>query len=149
MGKEIERKFTVIDESYREIALSCHYIKQGYLLRSAERTVRVRIMDNNGFITIKGPTSGCIRAEFEYEIPLADAEELIKMSLPKIIEKNRYIVSFEGKEWEIDEFKGTHKGLILAEIELDDEFESFQVPPFIGDEVTGNLKYYNSTLSEE
>ena len=148
MAKEIERKFLVKNLGYRNIAKSKYVIKQGYLSTNKEATVRIRIKDSSAFITIKGLSVGASRDEWEYAIPYEDALSMIKLSSGNTIEKTRYIVEFEGYTWEIDEFEGRHNGLIVAEIELTDENETFPIPPFIGKEVTGNVKYYNSTLSK-
>lgn len=146
MGKEIERKFLVINDSYRESAVSSDSIKQGYLSRDPERTVRVRTRDDKGFLTVKGVTRGCEREEFEYEIPFSDASHLLAMCLPPVIEKIRYIVPFGGRTWEVDVFEGANTGLTVAEIELGDSTEQFPLPDFIGKEVTGDPRYYNSNL---
>lgn len=147
MGVEIEHKFLVRDSSFHTMATDSFDIKQGYLSRDSERTVRVRIAGDRGFITIKGVTRDCSRLEYEYEIPLNDAEELICMCVPPVIRKKRHIVPFEGKIWEVDEFFGDLQPLVLAEIELSCEGESYVKPPFIGENVTGNPNYYNSKLS--
>jgi len=147
MGVEIEHKYLVIDCSFRRMATDSIDIRQGYLSRDSERTVRVRIAGKKGFITIKGITCDCSRLEFEYEIPLRDAEELLGMCVPPVIWKRRHIVPYEGKQWEVDEFFGNLQPLVLAEIELDSEDESYAIPPFIGENVTGNPEYYNSKLS--
>ncbi len=148
MPKEIERKFLVINSSYLQLASKSHNIKQGYISANKNTTVRIRIKDDTAFITIKGTTIGFSRDEWEYPIPLCDANEIISnLSCGKIIEKTRYIVNFKGHTWEIDEFHGVHEGLVIAEIELTDEKESFPIPSFVGEEVTGNVNYYNSILA--
>lgn len=147
MAKEIERKYLVLNDEYRVMASECHQIKQGYLSTRKEATVRVRIMDKLAFITVKGITEGCTRSEWEYQIPYGDAEEMLKLAQGIIIDKTRYVVKTGGYTWEIDEFHGKHDGLVLAEIELNNEKETFPIPPFIGEEVTGNVAYYNSTLA--
>lgn len=119
---------------------------QGYLNRDPERTVRVRIAGDKGYLTIKGKTEGDTRLEFEYGIPLHDAEEMLKMCEGKIVEKTRYYVPFGGHTWEVDEYAGRLKGLVLAEIELPESTHDYDVPPFCGDEVTGDPRYYNSNL---
>ncbi len=145
MGTEIERKFLVTGEGWRT-ASGVRYT-QGYLCRAPERTVRVRIAGEHGFLTIKGKSSGAARAEFEYEIPLADARDLIGLCEAGIIDKIRHTVEHEGHTWEVDEFLGDHQGLIIAEIELDAEDEPFTRPPWLGPEVTGDPRYYNANLS--
>lgn len=145
--KEIERKFLVKSYEYRVNPIAIHDIKQGYLSTRKEATVRVRVKNQSAFITIKGISNGATRDEWEYPIPMNDAIEMLKICQGNIIEKQRYIVEFEGYTWEIDEFHGEHEGLIIAEIELTDEKETFPIPSFIGEEVTGNVNYYNSTLA--
>lgn len=147
MAKEIERKFLVISDDYKVLARAKHHIQQGYLSTRKEATIRVRIKDESAFLTIKGINAGITRDEWEYPIPLSDAVEMMRLSQGSIIDKTRYIVEYENQIWEIDEFKGVHQGLILAEIELNDEAETFPIPQFIGEEVTGNVNYYNSTLA--
>lgn len=147
MAKETERKFLVKTTDYRDIANEKHNIKQGYLSTRKEATVRVRIKNQSAFVTIKGISNGATRDEWEYSIPDSDAVEMLKLSQGVIIEKTRYIVEYEGYIWEVDEFHGVHDGLVVAEIELTDEKETFPIPPFIGEEVTGNVAYYNSTLA--
>lgn len=146
MAKEIERKFLVKSNDYKVLARSKHHIQQGYLSTRKDATIRVRIKDESAFITIKGINSGITRDEWEYPIPLSDAMEMMRLSQGSIIDKTRYIVEYGNRIWEIDEFNGVHQGLILAEIELNDETETFPIPQFIGEEVTGNVNYYNSTL---
>ena len=147
MALEIERKFLVINDIYRLMASKSYNIKQGYLSTRKDATVRVRIKNKNAFITVKGLNKGATRCEWEYSIPYDDAIEMMALSQGIVIDKIRYIVEYEGFIWEIDEFKGAHDGLVVAEIELKDENETFPIPPFIGEEVTGNVAYYNSTLA--
>lgn len=146
MAKEVERKYLVIDDSYKKIATNSYEITQGYLCRVPESTVRVRIKGHRAFLTVKGKTSGCVRDEWEYEIPLSDAREMLKLSSGGVLEKTRHIVNHEGKIWEIDEFHGRLAGLTVAEIELESPDEEFAIPPFAGKEVTGDPAYYNSNL---
>ena len=146
MAKEIERKFLVIGEAWRALAAGTAY-RQGYLSTVKERTVRVRTIDASGFLTIKGISVGATRVEYEYEIPAADANEMLDDLCEKpIIEKNRYKIPFAGMTWEVDEFFGVNNGLIVAEIELTDEAQAFEKPDWIGDEVTGDPRYFNSNL---
>lgn len=146
MGKEIERKFLVKDSTYKKLCSGKLY-KQGYLFSNPDKTVRVRLVDNKGFLTIKGKGNGLTRDEFEYEIPSADAEEILqKMCHKPFIEKTRYTYSYMGHTWEIDEFHGENEGLVVAEIELENEDENFEVPEWIGEEVTYDKKYFNSNL---
>jgi len=146
MGKEIERKFLVKNDSYRKFAEGKHY-HQGYLNSQKERVVRVRTIGNDGFVTIKGITVGAVRLEYEYLIPLQDARELLGELCEKpTIEKHRYKVPYKGFTWEIDEFHGENEGLVVAEVELENEDQEFELPEFIGDEVTGDPRYFNSNL---
>jgi adenylate cyclase len=145
MGTEIERKFLVAGRPWRE-GSGVPY-RQGYLNRDKERTVRVRTAGNQAFITIKGVTRGASRAEFEYEIPPADAEQLLQLSDGPILEKNRYVIRHEGSKWEVDEFLGDNAGLVVAEIELRSEDESFSRPHWLAREVTGDSWYYNVNLA--
>lgn len=144
MSKEIERKFLVVNESYKSCSREVHTIAQGYLSADPKATVRVRVFDNKGFLTVKSKNVGATRDEWEYEIPLQEAEEMLNLCDPSaIIRKTRYRVG----AWEIDEFGGRLEGLVVAEIELNFEEQEFEKPSFIGDEVTGDPRYYNSNLS--
>jgi adenylate cyclase len=145
MATEIERKFLVQGTQWRNGTGT--KIKQGYLNRDKARTVRVRVRADQAFLTVKGLTQGASRAEFEYEIPLTDAEELLKLSDGPIIEKTRYVVVHEGSKWEVDEFEGDNSGLVVAEIELQSQGEQFSRPPWLGREVTDDNRYYNSSLA--
>jgi len=146
MAIEIERKFLVRNDSWRAGAEGELYC-QGYC-RGETGTVRVRIAGERAFITIKSRTEGCSRKEFEYPIPVADAEELLEIICAKpYIRKTRYKVMFAGKLWEIDVFAGDNTGLTLAEIELESEDEKFELPPWAGKEVSGDVRYFNSNLA--
>lgn len=146
MAKEIERKFLVRGNSWRGQDGGKRY-RQGYLSTVKERTVRVRTTGDKGFITIKGESVGATRSEYEYEIPLADANEMLdRLCERPLIEKTRYRVSHEGLAWEIDEFEGDNRGLIIAEVELKDETQSVTLPGWIGQEVTGDHRYFNANL---
>jgi len=146
MGKEIERKFLVRDDSFRSLAQGTRY-RQGYLNSVKERVVRVRTIDDKGFLTIKGITTGATRAEYEYEIPVKEAEAMLdELCEQPLIEKNRYKIAHKGFTWEVDEFFGENQGLILAEVELESEDQSYDKPEWITDEVTGDPKYFNSNL---
>ncbi len=151
MAQEIERKFLVTSDEYRGMAERVFEIRQGYLSRVPGRTVRIRIKGEEGYITIKGKStmSGLSRFEWEKRIEVADAEELLKLCEPGIIEKRRYIVPFKGHTFEVDEFLGALEGRVIAEIELKSLDESFDSPTWLGREVTGDPAYYNSTLSAE
>ncbi len=146
MGLEIERKFLLSNDDWRNLGTRVHYA-QGYLVADHSRTVRVRIAGDKGFLTIKGASEGFSRLEFEYPIPISEALEMLGLCVMPMIEKFRTKISFEGKVWEIDEFEGNNRGLIMAEIELGSEEESFIIPPWIGEEVTGDIRYFNSQLA--
>ncbi|HHE74339.1 MAG TPA: CYTH domain-containing protein, partial [Desulfobacteraceae bacterium] len=134
------------DDAWRALAEGTHY-RQGYLNSTKERTVRVRTINDKGFLTIKGITTGATRAGYEYEIPHAEATALLDDLCEKpIIEKNRYKIDFAGFVWEVDEFFGENQGLIVAEVELESEDQAFEKPEWIGEEVTGDPKYFNSNL---
>lgn len=146
MGTEIERKFLLKGEKWRVLGKAVHY-RQGYLNSAKERIVRVRTIKDKGFLTIKGITIGAARVEYEYEIPKDECNAMLDDLAEKpIIEKNRYKVDFKGFTWEIDEFLGENQGLIVAEIELESEDQEFDIPEWIGKEVTGDPKYFNSSL---
>lgn len=149
MGLEIEHKYKVLNDSYKKLSTRSYSIAQGYLCREKERTVRVRVRDDKGFLTIKGVTTLDTRTEFEYEIPVQEAKELLCMCEPIVIEKTRYIVLFEGNVWEVDEFHGVHEGLKIAEIEIPSSDYKYEVPDFIGENVTDDVRYYNSMLSRK
>ena len=150
MAIEIEHKYLVVNESYKDYAVKCVHICQGYLSKDKERTVRVRVADNNAFITIKGKNNGDVRAEYEYPIPLDDAKKLLStLCICPILEKYRYIVDYEGNTWEVDEFKGARDGLVMAEIELPSSDYKYDIPPFIGKNVTNDSRYYNSNLVDK
>ena len=148
--QEIERKFLITSESFKSEAHKRTRIVQGYLNSHHERTVRVRIQGDIGFVTIKGKPnkSGLTRFEWEKQIPLADAEELLKLCEPGIIEKTRYEISVGEHTFEVDDFMGENAGLVVAEIELESEGEPFQKPDWLGSEVTGDAKYYNANLAK-
>ena len=146
MGFEIERKFLLCSDVWRKGAHGTLY-RQGYLNTDKARTVRVRRAGEEGFITIKGLSKGAARAEFEYAIPVAEADVMLNtLCLHPLIEKTRYRVEYRGFIWEIDQFHGENEGLILAEIELESEAQPFELPEWAGQEVTGDAKYFNSYL---
>jgi CYTH domain-containing protein len=147
MSIEIERKFMVTGE-FKQFAVNKYHIRQGYLTADPERNVRIRTRNDQAFITIKGKTgeSGRSRFEFEKEITLEEAKDLFKLCISYIIEKERYIVPFKGHTFEVDVFEGQNKGLVIVEIELDDENEILNLPDWVGTEVTGIQEYYNSHL---
>ena len=146
MGTEIERKFLVVGNEYKRLAEVKLY-RQGYISDKKGKIVRVRLMGKRGLLTVKGEISSITCPEYEYEIPYDDALFMIEnISEKPIIEKYRYTTHYEGFKWEIDEFLGENKGLIIAEIELPSEEQEFCKPPWIGEEVTGIPKYYNANL---
>lgn len=147
-GLEIERKFLVKGDGYKQLAFDSSRIKQGYICSERGRTVRVRIRDSHGYLTIKGPSEngGLSRYEFEKEITLDEATQLMALCEPGIIDKRRYLVKSGSHTFEVDEFYGENEGLVMAEVELGSEDESYEKPDFIGEEVTGNRRYYNSQL---
>jgi CYTH domain-containing protein len=147
--QEIERKFLVIDDSYRSLAYDKSEILQGYICSGHGHTVRVRTRGEKGYLTIKGPSiDGISRFEWEKEITLQDARELFTLCRSGRIEKTRYLVPNGKHTIEVDEFHGDNEGLVFAEIELSDVNETFELPPFLGDEVTGNQRYYNAYISK-
>jgi len=146
MAKEIERKFRVRNESYKLFATGVLY-RQGYLNRDKERTVRIRVAGENAFITIKGLTKGFERTEFEYRIPVEEANEMLETICEKpLIEKLRYNIMADGHLWEVDEFIGFNEGLVVAEVELKSTDEQVIIPDWVGMEVTSDPRYFNSNL---
>ncbi len=149
MKFEIEHKYLVLKDLWHSSKKpEGILIKQGYLLDHPEKIIRVRVKRDQGFLTIKGPTVKATRLEYEYPIPVADAEELLQSFVGHCIEKIRFNIIFAGKLWEIDEFLGDNEGLLLAEIELKSEAETYEKPPWIGEEVTEDPRYYNSCLAK-
>lgn len=148
MALEIERKFLVKDESYKKMAYQASRIAQGYICSMRGRTVRVRIRDGKGYLTIKGPADavGIGRYEWEKEISLQEAQELMNLCEPGMIDKTRYLVRSGRHVFEVDEFYGENEGLVIAEVELSSADEVYEKPLFIGEEVTGDVRYYNSFL---
>jgi adenylate cyclase len=148
MATEIERKFLVNGDSWRDAVESQEHVMQGYLANGENTTVRVRVKDAAAFLTIKGMMRGISRAEYEYSIPVADAEAMLKdLAVSPPIEKTRYRVRFGAHLWELDVFAGENAGLIMAELELASEDESFELPDWAGEEVSDDLRYYNVNLS--
>ncbi len=145
MSKEIERKFLVKGNGWREGEAKT--FRQGYLSTVKERTVRVRAAGDKAYLTIKGLTQGATRAEYEYAIPVKDAEEMLDTLCERpLIEKRRYVVEHAGLTWEVDEFFGENAGLVIAEVELESEEQPFDKPPWVGDEVTHDPRYFNANL---
>ncbi|MBR3906833.1 MAG: CYTH domain-containing protein [Bacteroidaceae bacterium] len=149
MALEIERKFLVADDSYKSMAFHCDRIAQGYLCREGGNSARVRVRGDKGYITIKGPLmdGGISRFEWEKEIPAGEAWELLNLCHGGIIDKTRYLVKCGKHTFEVDEFYGDNEGLVMAEVELESPDEEFERPQFLGKEVTGDRRYYNSSLT--
>ena len=146
MAQEIERKFLVVGDAWRALAEGVVY-RQGYLSTDADRTLRVRTVGAKGYLTVKGITVGATRTEFEYEIPVADADAMLdELCLRPIIEKTRHKIPFDGLVWEVDVFAGDNDGLVVAEVELASEDQEFRLPDWIGEEVTDDPRYYNANL---
>jgi adenylate cyclase len=149
MSFEIERKFLVLSDAWRNSAMRHIKIRQAYLDSNAKVSIRVRIKDeSSAILTLKSRSSKLRRREFEYAIPTLDAEELMSLGRSNIIEKVRYIVPYGNLNWEVDVFSGENQGLVVAEIELPDENHRIELPPWIGSEVTGEDRYYNGTLAQ-
>jgi len=148
MAKEIEKKFLVKGDQWRELAEGTIY-RQGYLSTEKERVVRVRTIGNTGYLTIKGITVGASRLEYEYEISVSDSNEMLdQLCLKPLIEKKRYKIEYAGLIWEIDEYSGDNQGLIVAEVELESEDQEISMPGWIGKEVTSDPRYFNSNLTK-
>jgi adenylate cyclase len=147
VAREIERKFLVRGESWRAAACAGTPYRQGYLSTVKERTVRVRLAGAKAYLTVKGVAVGATRDEFEYEIPVEDARHMLDVMCEVAVEKTRWIVPNEGHDWEVDEFGGANAGLVVAEIELEDEAEAFARPPWVAEEVTHDPRYTNASLA--
>ncbi|MES2475581.1 MAG: CYTH domain-containing protein [Verrucomicrobiota bacterium] len=148
MAAEIERKFLVKADAWRDGTAGVR-MAQGYLTRDVDRTVRIRIAGEKAWITIKGRNEGITRQEFEYEIPLTDGRDLLDMCLPGVIDKTRHEVAHAGHVWEVDVFHGANDGLVVAEVELEDAEISPELPSWVGEEVSVDARYYNSSLGEK
>ncbi len=148
MGVEIERKFLVKNDAWRTVVEAEFPITQGYLASDARITVRVRVKGDSAYLTIKGPTSGFGRSEYEYPIPLEDAQSMLReLAVSALVEKTRYRVRCGAHVWDLDVFAGENAGLVMAEIELEGEDEAFEQPDWAGQEVTGDTRYYNASLA--
>jgi len=146
MGREIERKFLVNNNAYKSLAEGVLYY-QGFLSTSKERVVRIRIVNEDAFLTIKGSSAGAKRTEFEYKIPVEEARIMLdEMCEKPIIIKHRYKVEVGNMVWEVDEFLEENKGLVIAEVELQDEYQELKLPKWVGKEVTNDPRYYNANL---
>ncbi|WP_428634748.1 CYTH domain-containing protein [Sedimenticola sp.] len=147
MALEIERKFIVINDKWKSGVVSESVLKQAYIANQPNATVRIRVANGLAHLNIKSATTGISRAEFEYPIPLADAEQMLQqIALQPFIDKTRYQVKWGNHTWDLDLFAGENRGLVMAEVELSSEDESFELPPWAGDEVSGDPRYYNSNL---
>lgn len=147
MGVEIERKFLVNKEKWQSAKPNKgEKIIQGYLQKDLNKTVRVRVKNNTGYITIKGKTKGVSRSEYEYEIPVDEAKAMIQEFCDRYIEKTRFLLEYDGFTWEVDEFLSPKEGLILAEIELTDENQQFPLPDWVEKEVSDDAQYFNSNM---
>jgi adenylate cyclase len=148
MPQEIERKFLVHSDAWRALADEGRLIRQGYLSSDAKATVRVRSLDDQySMLTVKGRASGIVRSEYDYPIPIEDARELLLLAQPKVLEKRRFHVPHGGLTWEVDVFEGRHRGLVIAEVELESEKQHVDLPPWLGEEVSHDDRYYNATLA--
>jgi CYTH domain-containing protein len=148
MGTEIERKFLVVGDAWRQGAIGVLY-RQGYLCTTPERTVRVRVAGDKGYFTVKGSRTGVSRLEFEYPIPLEDAQAMLDaLCVRPLIEKTRYRIDHGGLVWEVDEFAGENAGLVIAEVELEREDQEVSLPAWVGNEVSADDRYANSSLAE-
>jgi adenylate cyclase len=148
MATEIERKFLVAGDDWGAEVAHSVVIRQAYLSFTSTMAIRIRIIDDaKAFLTIKSAEPGIARSEFEYPVPLADAHGLIELRTGQVIEKRRHLVRIGGMQWEIDVFEGAHAGLVIAEIELPDKDATFERPPWLGKEVTGDARYYNVNLA--
>lgn len=149
MGVEIERKFLVVDDSWREAASAGLRYRQGYLSTDPSNSVRVRVCGDKAWLNIKSATVGMTRREYEYEIPSADAHAILEeLCVKPLIEKTRFVVEHDGRAWEIDVFEGDNAGLVVAELELDSVSDEFSLPAWAGEDVSGDIRYYNQRLVE-
>jgi adenylate cyclase len=148
MAEEIERKFLAISDGWKALVESSSLLRQGYLSSNAKATVRVRTWDDQkAKLTLKGAVKGMTRVEYEYDIPIADALEMLVMAEPHVLEKRRHLVRFGGLLWEVDVFEGRHSGLVIAEVELEHVDQAVALPDWVGAEVTHDDRYYNASLS--
>ena len=149
MGIEIERKFLVNKEKWDQVVKEKQSLyRQGYIVSDPEKTIRVRLTDKDAFLTIKGLSVGISRTEFEYSIPVDEAQQLLDGFCDSVVSKIRYFITYDNKLWEVDEFLGDNEGLMVAEIELESEEETFSLPEWVGKEVTSEKKYSNSNLAK-
>ena len=148
MSIEIERKFLVKHDDWKAGVQDSVDCRQGYIVSDVRKTVRIRILGRQGFLTVKGATSGISRMEFEYEIDLPDAQYMLMLCDHHVVEKTRHYVSHSGFIWEVDEFHGLNAGLVMAEVELESEEQNVEPPEWIGEEVSGDERYFNGYLSK-
>jgi CYTH domain-containing protein len=148
MGIEIERKYLIVGAGWRDLVIASQLLRQGYLTAGSGVTVRIRTVDDRiGYITIKSGGSALARAEFEYEVPIADARQMLGYIRGAQIEKLRHSLDLGGGDWVVDEFQGRHAGLLIAEVELESPTGKLELPDWVGEEVTGDPQYYNSSLA--
>lgn len=148
MGLEIERKYLVKNDSWRDAVESQQHVIQGYVVAAANATVRVRVKGDHAYLTIKGPSAGIGRSEYEYEVPVADGEAMLReLSATPLVEKTRYRVRCGEHLWDLDVFEGANAGLVMAEVELSREDEPFELPAWAGEEVSSDPRYYNASLA--
>ena len=146
MGIEIERKFLIKSDAWKALASKGKICRQGYMVSDPKRTVRVRVMDDTGYLTVKGAAEGFSRMEFEYEIDKSDAEYMLLLC-DRLVEKTRHVVKHDGLIWEVDVFEGANAGLVMAEVELHSEEQEIELPDWAGVEVTDDPRYYNAYLA--
>jgi adenylate cyclase len=150
MALEIERKYLVMKDSWRDAVESERHVVQGYIAAGGKATVRVRVKGDRAYLTIKGPSAGIGRSEYEYEIPVADGEAMLaELAVSPVVEKTRYRVRCGDHVWDLDVFAGANAGLVMAEVELGREDEAFTLPDWAGEEVTGDPRYYNVNLARQ
>lgn len=150
MALEIERKYLVMKDSWRDAVESERHVVQGYIATGGKATVRVRVKGDRAYLTIKGPSAGIGRSEYEYEIPVADGEAMLaELAVSPVVEKTRYRVRCGDHVWDLDVFAGANAGLVMAEVELGREDEAFTLPDWAGEEVTGDPRYYNVNLARQ
>ena len=147
MAVEIERKFLVVSDDWKSSVVDSKVCRQGYMVTEPKRSVRVRVIGDQGFLTVKGATDGISRMEFEYEIDLADANYML-MLCDQLVEKTRHFIEHDGLTWELDEFEGMNAGLVMAEVELESENQQIDKPVWAGEEVSGDERYFNGYLSK-
>ncbi len=146
MAQEIERKYLLKNEDWRQLPAHVWHMQQGYLSKQGN-TVRIRIANDKAFLTVKSKSKGLSRLEFEYEVPVADAQHMMLICITPVVEKFRHCINYEGHVWEVDEFKGENEGLVVAEVEMRSEDEAVSIPTWIGSDVSDDKRYRNSRLA--